>query len=919
MRKSFKKVIACLLAVLMVTFSVPFSALAASADYKPNITMRFGTFVEDSEVTDNSGALTSTEWGVKKPTYDAFSGPNGAPLDYEGGVDKETGALKINRLYLENSKAKGVLAYNGVDESAYTGELTGQTDYVQGMPFTMTLTLNNVSTLAALDGYLKWTDNIAPAVVWKSGTTNNNQTGKVGTFADYEADEKAKKTLISEEKSATAETARSVLTQYSCDNYYPGNGMNTESGYANAVKNQIYTGVLADATVEKPSFAPLNTADIDGVTNPKTGETGYNCDNDAILITFLFIVTGEISEANPLEITIRNPNVSNDWATTETINELSENQQQTYGPRANCPGSTHLFFMGYNKHTKETIGATEHTHTPGEPKQENVVPATCTTDGSYDEVVRCTEDNEIISTKHHVIPATGHKFVDTVVAPTCTAQGYTLHKCSVCGEETKDTYTDALGHEYGEWVIDKPATEDAAGSKHRDCVRGDDTQTEEIPQLTHAHTPAAAVKENEVPATCEAEGSYDEVVRCSKCGEVITTTHKTTPALGHKWKATKVVAPTYESQGYTEYVCENDPSHTKKDDYTAALDGVKLTVNGKYSSYGSVEGFDFDKATWAGKNSTVTLKAMPIEGAVFAGWEIDGKVVSTANTLELTMYKDITVTPIFQEEQKSTITVVFLDMYNNVTASYTNMTAADFQAEMAKAIPTPAEYPGYTFAGWSQTDDAIKALDTSATITSSYKTRGNSYTVNAQGANITVNGETKADTFADIAYDTAVTVSADNAKAWAIDGTTVAVGSSYTFYVGSDVTITPVTDAVTDKPMTAIVSAAPATAGSYRVSFLASSYIPAGYTVIDRGFVYGKGATQDELTLAKVGTTIAATGAKVKSISVPTNKDTVNDFGLVYGVKNKDAAATAVAYVTVKSMADDSVTTVYSTISEFNY
>lgn len=919
MRKSFKKVIACLLAVLMVTFSVPFSALAASDDYKPNITMRFGTFVEDSEVTDNGGALTSTEWGVKKPTYDAFSGPNGAPLDYEGGVDKETGALKINRLYLENSKAKGVLAYNGVDESAYTGELTGQTDYVQGMPFTMTLTLNNVSTLAALDGHLKWSDNIAPAVVWKSGTTNNNQTGKVGTFADYEADTKSKKTLISEEKSATAETARSVLTQYSCDNYYPGNGMNTESGYANAVKNQIYTGVLADATVEKPSFAPLNTADIDGVTNPKTGETGYNCDNDAILITFLFIVTGEISASNPLEITIRNPNVSNDWASTETINELSENQQQTYGPRANCPGSTHLFFMGYNKHTKETIGATEHTHTPGEPKQENLVPATCTTDGSYDEVVRCTEDNEIISTKHHVIPATGHKFVDTVVAPTCTAQGYTLHKCSVCGEETKDTYTDALGHEYGEWVIDKPATEDAAGSKHRDCVRGDDTQTEEIPQLTHAHTPAAAVKENEVPATCEAEGSYDEVVRCSKCGEVITTTHKTTPALGHKWKATKVVAPTYESQGYTEYVCENDPSHTKKDDYTAKLDGVKLTVNGKYSSYGSVEGYDFDKATWAGKNSTVTLKAMPIEGAVFAGWEIDGKVVSTAETLELTMYKDITVTPIFQEEQKSTITVVFLDMYNNVTASYTNMTAAEFQAEMAKAIPTPAEYPGYTFAGWSQTDDAIKALDTSATITSSYKTRGNSYTVNAQGANITVNGETKADTFADIAYDTAVTVSADNAKAWAIDGTTVAVGSSYTFYVGSDVTITPVTDAVTDKPMTAIVSAAPATAGSYRVSFLASSYIPAGYTVIDRGFVYGKGATQDELTLEKVGTTIAATGAKVKSISVPTNKDTVNDFGLVYGVKNKDAAATAVAYVTVKSMADDSVTTVYSTISQFNY
>lgn len=918
MRKSFKKVIACLLAVLMVTFSVPFSALAASDDYKPNITMRFGTFVEDSEVTDNGGALTSTEWGVKKPSYDSFSGPNGAPLDYEGGVDKDTGALKINRLYLENSKVKGVLAYNGVDESAYTGELTGQTNYVEGMPFTMTLTLNNVSTLAALDGYLHYSDNIAPALVWKSGTTNNNQTGKVGTFADYEADKKAKKTLISEPTGTTADTARSVLTQYSCDTYYPGNGMNTESGYANASKNQIYTGTLADATVEKPSFAPLNTADIDNVTDPKTGETGYNCDNDAILITFLFIVTGEISESNPLEISIRNADVSNDWATAETINELSESQQQTYAPRANCPGSTHLFFMGYNKHTKETIGATEHTHTPGEPKQENVVPATCTTDGSYDEVVRCTEDGEVISTKHVTVPALNHKYVDKVVAPTCTEKGYTLHTCERGDSEYKDTYKDALGHEYGEWVIDKAATEDAAGSKHRDCVRGDDTQTEVIPQLTHVHTPAAAVKENEVPATCETAGSYDEVVRCSKCGEVITTTHKTTPALGHDWKVKEVVAPTYESEGYTLEECANC-HETRKTNPTAKLDGVKLTVDGKYSSYGSVTGYEFDKATWAGKNSTVTLKAMPIEGAVFAGWEIDGKVVSTADTLELTMYKDITVTPIFQEEQKSTITVVFLDMYNNVTASYTNMTAADFQAEMAKAIPTPAEYPGYTFVGWSKTDDAIKALDTSATITSSYETRGNSYTVNAQGANITVNGETKAGTFADIAYDTEVTVSADNAKAWAIDGTTVAVGSSYTFYVGSDVTITPVTDAVADAPMTAIVSAAPATAGSYRVSFLASSYIPAGYTVIDRGFVYGKGATQDELTLAKVGTTIAATGAKVKSISVPTNKDTVNDFGLVYGVKNKDAAATAVAYVTVKSMADDSVKTVYSTISEFNY
>lgn len=914
MRKSFKKVVACLLAVLMVTFSVPFTALATPDDYKPNFTLQFNTFVADDSF--DAEGITSTKWGMKTPAYDLYSGVHGAPLDYEGGVNKEDGSLEITRLYLENSKVQGILDYNGLTADDYAGEVTGQTNYVKGMPFTITVKLNNIHELTAFELKNTYSDNLAPAIVYKAGARASTATAKIASIADYKADTAKSKTPVTNEKSVYQTASK----------YYEGvyEGNNSNASFT-ASSGAVYSyATLSGDGRESEDFTSVNTnvdnGGDDGITNPKTGATGYDCANDAILVTFLFIVTGEVSEQHPIKISLYKDKHSG-ASCAQNMSGLDDINLASYGQKVEGQvGAYHCYFMGYNALTKQSLGAAQHTHTAGEPKQENVVPATCTTDGSYDEVVRCTEDNEIISTEHHVIPATGHKFVDTVVAPTCTAQGYTLHKCSVCGEETKDTYTDALGHEYGEWVIDKPATEDTEGSKHRDCIRGDDTQTAVIPQLTHVHTPAAAVKENEVPATCEAEGSYDEVVRCSKCGEVITTTHKTTPALGHKWKATKVVAPTYESQGYTEYVCENDPSHTKKDDYTAKLDGVKLTVNGKYSSYGSVEGFDFDKATWAGKNSTVTLKAMPIEGAVFAGWEIDGKVVSTANTLELTMYKDITVTPIFQEEQKSTITVVFLDMYNNVTASYTNMTAADFQAEMAKAIPTPAEYPGYTFAGWSQTDDAIKALDTSATITSSYKTRGNSYTVNAQGANITVNGETKANTFADIAYDTAVTVSADNAKAWAIDGTTVAVGSSYTFYVGSDVTITPVTDAVTDKPMTAIVSAAPATAGSYRVSFLASSYIPAGYTVIDRGFVYGKGATQDELTLEKVGTTIAATGAKVKSISVPTNKDTVNDFGLVYGVKNKDAAATAVAYVTVKSMADDnSVTTVYSTISQFNY
>ena len=45
---------------------------------------------------------------------------------------------------------------------------------------------------------------------------------------------------------------------------------------------------------------------------------------------------------------------------------------------------------------------------------------------------------------------------------------------------------------------------------------------------TGKHTAAAAKKENVVAATTKKGGSYDLVVRCADCGEIISSTHKTT-------------------------------------------------------------------------------------------------------------------------------------------------------------------------------------------------------------------------------------------------------------------------------------------------------------------------------------------------------------------------------------------------------
>ena len=41
-----------------------------------------------------------------------------------------------------------------------------------------------------------------------------------------------------------------------------------------------------------------------------------------------------------------------------------------------------------------------------------------------------------------------HDYEAVVTAPTCTEEGYTTHTCSKCGDSYKDSYVDALDHDY---------------------------------------------------------------------------------------------------------------------------------------------------------------------------------------------------------------------------------------------------------------------------------------------------------------------------------------------------------------------------------------------------------------------------------------------------------------------------------------
>ncbi len=120
-----------------------------------------------------------------------------------------------------------------------------------------------------------------------------------------------------------------------------------------------------------------------------------------------------------------------------------------------------------------------------------------------------------------------HSYTATVVAPTCTEQGYTKWTCS-CGDTYNTDYTDALGHNAGGIVI-----------------------------------------ENEVTETCTVGHYWEEVTYCTRCQTELSREQKSTDAPGHNYVGT-VTAPTCTEQGYTTYVCSRC-SDSYVDDYTDAL------------------------------------------------------------------------------------------------------------------------------------------------------------------------------------------------------------------------------------------------------------------------------------------------------------------------------------------------------------
>ena len=135
---------------------------------------------------------------------------------------------------------------------------------------------------------------------------------------------------------------------------------------------------------------------------------------------------------------------------------------------------------------------------------DSTVAPSCTVSGSETYVCSVCGDTYTVS-----LPAPGHRYGMTIIAPTCETMGYTLYSCAYCNASYKDSYVDALGHQYGEWITTIQPTCDANGSKQAWCSYCNTLITESIPANGHQYTDAVVLP------SCVAQGYTLHV--CSVC------------------------------------------------------------------------------------------------------------------------------------------------------------------------------------------------------------------------------------------------------------------------------------------------------------------------------------------------------------------------------------------------------------------
>ena len=912
MNKTFKKAIAVILSVLMVVLSVPFTALAAPGDYEPNLKMYFGTFVEDNATnyTDYSTCGTGSE------KFGSYASLYGAPVDYNYTV--VNGNTTSGTLTISKDKAN---TFNSAIEN-YFPTLENDVQLGVGDYFTMTVAVENIKVLSSILAQVQFSDSIEPAGIYsyKSGRKN---VYKLGTETERAA---AKGTWEKGKGGLSYLPLYSLCEEGVSKSSFTTDGSNSSQIIANSEDGKYN---VLDYSWSWPNVDTTSVADPDGLfVDPTTGEaSGYTYTNAIPVATFVFkIVTND-----PIQFHIYNPtNVKSFSYVGPTSDGIMIPKLTTYAKNAwdtktntntgdtEWPGSKKSTFMGFNEFREAPKPSTHTiTFTPygGEPTTQTV------NDGEMPKIPANTATTAPtpVDSNHHSV--TSYKWTPEVVAATADA-AYT-EEAVVAKSECPFTVTDH-----------KDATYKEAGYDVYTCPDCGNTYTKPIDKLVCDHADTKIV--NATKPTINNPGNTGDTV-CNVCGETIATGTEIAQLNGEAYRAALKAAKDADASKYTadsyakvtEALAKYDEAtvgaYTSQEDVDAAtaalkdavakLDaGVVVTVASTKLGTTTLNGADATNGANArlavGDDVVLTAKANNETGE-FVGWKVGNKIVSDEATFKTAATADITYEPVFAEKADTSFTVVFVDPYGNVIDTQTVDSAANI------TVPTEPVFPGYTFTGWSMTQEQISKLTDGATIYAQYKKDDVAkYTVTANdGATITVNGAEVASP-AQVAYDTKVSVHKDGAEAWKLaDGTVVGYGDTYTFFCGSDIELTPVMTAVQQKTTVKILSATPIE-GTVKVSFLATRNIAPGETVVKQGFVYGKNLADSELTLDNVGNKGA--DANAGTVKILYNKNSAEQIALDYGLSKKDGKISAVAFVITKT-ADGTLKPTMSNIESYTY
>lgn len=149
------------------------------------------------------------------------------------------------------------------------------------------------------------------------------------------------------------------------------------------------------------------------------------------------------------------------------------------------------------------------------------------------------------------VAATDHTWVKTQTnPPTCTEQGTAFYKCSACGA-TRTEKIAALGHDLSRCDLVPDATCTQPGRAVGTCARCDVKIDEVIPAKGHDYSYKSA---SSTEPTCTESGHYQGT--CPRCYQDY---NDTIPALGHDWgEWVTSIEPTVSTVGYRYHVCNRD-------------------------------------------------------------------------------------------------------------------------------------------------------------------------------------------------------------------------------------------------------------------------------------------------------------------------------------------------------------------------